>query len=300
MLGAPTASGKSAAALSLAERYPLELLSADAMQVYREMDVGTAKPSPDERARVPHHLIDLVSPAQTYSVAEWVVAAERTIDEVLERGRIPFVVGGTGFYLRALAQGLPTVPQADPEVQARLWLELEEHGLERLEQELRAFSPIDAERAQHNPRRVVRALEIIRRTNRAPSDFEPTPPRFRYSMAVLEPSMAELRPRIAKRCDMMFEQGLVAEVKRLLERYPVRLTATQAIGYKEVVEALKGDQGLEGARELVERATVRYAKRQLTWFRREHADLRLKTLAEPALPWLEEWLERAGRTITDG
>lgn len=292
MLGAPTASGKSAVALELARRFPLEIISADAMQVYRDMDIGTAKPSAAERASVPHHLIDLMSPAEPFSVAEWVDRAETAIADVLARGRLPIVVGGTGFYLRALARGLPTVPQADAAVQEVLWRELEERGLERLERELADSSPEDAERSQRNPRRVVRALEIVRRTGRPPSDFPPRPPKFEFSLAVLEPSIDELRPRIEARCEQMFAAGLASEVERLLERYPSRSTAMQAIGYKEVAAALAGQTNLEEARRAVSDATVRYARRQLTWFRREQAELRLPQLAAPARPHLARWLER--------
>jgi tRNA dimethylallyltransferase len=290
ILGAPTASGKSAAALALAERFPLEILSADAMQVYRGMDIGTAKPTPEERARVPHHLLDLVSPAEPFSVADWVRHAERAIEEVVGRGKLPLVVGGTGFYLRALARGLPTVPPADAEVQAVLWRELEERGLAELEAELAAVSEVDAARARRNPRRVVRALEVVRRTGHPPSDFPPRPTRFACTVAVLVPPLDDLRPRIAERCERMFEEGLVGEVEQLLERYPTRLTAMQAIGYKEVADALSAGAGPDSARNEVQAATVRYARRQLTWFRREQADLRLPVLADVAMPQLARWL----------
>ncbi|MEX2536376.1 MAG: tRNA (adenosine(37)-N6)-dimethylallyltransferase MiaA [Trueperaceae bacterium] len=291
MLGAPTASGKSAAALQLAERFPLELVNADAMQVYQGMDIGTAKATVEERARVPHHLIDLVTPEESFSVADWVVRAEGVITEVLRRGRLPLVVGGTGFYLRALSQGLPTVPPADPAVQVELWRELEEHGLDALEQELAASSPQDVLRSQRNPRRLVRALEILRRTGRSPRDFPTRQPVYRYSMAVLEPAMAVLRPRIEARCNSMFEAGLIDEVEQLLARYPQQLTAMQAIGYKEVVQALAGRVSMESAREEVLSATTRYARRQLTWFRRQQADIREALLASKALRPLGSWLE---------
>jgi tRNA dimethylallyltransferase len=296
LLGAPTASGKSAAALELAERFPLEIVTADAMQVYLGMDIGTGKPDAEERARVPHHLLDLVTPAEPFSVADWVEHAEQAIDEVLARGRVPLVVGGTGFYLRALARGLPTVPRADALVQEGLWRELAERGLTELEAELAEVSPADAERAQRNPRRVVRALEVVRRTGRSPSDFPPRPPRFTCSLAVLEPPLDALRPRIEARCEQMFAVGLVAEVERLLERYPTQLTAMQAIGYKEVVRALHGQISLDEARALVLEGTVRYARRQLTWFRRQEADLRLAQLAKDALVPLDGWLRTVCET----
>src|SRR5690625_4363427 len=168
LLGAPTASGKSSVAVELAlllsAELTLEIVTADAMQVYDGMDIGTAKPSPDERAGVPHHLIDLVTPAAEFSVAAWVGAAEQVIGEVLARGALPLVVGGTGFYLRSLAEGLPLVPPADRALQDELFLEVESKGLAALKKELAAVSEADDERAGLNPRRVVRAVEILRRT----------------------------------------------------------------------------------------------------------------------------------------
>ena len=168
MLGAPTATGKTQVALALAAELGLEIVSADAMQVYRGMDVGTAKPSPADRARVPHHLIDVVTPDQPFSVAAFVTRAETAIAEVLARGKLPWVVGGSGYYLRSLAAGLPTLPAADPELQAPLWARLEREGLESLVGELDAASSEDAARAQRNPRRVIRALEVLAAQRPAP------------------------------------------------------------------------------------------------------------------------------------
>ena len=239
------------------------------MMVYRGMDIGTAKPSAAERRRVPHHLIDLVTPDEPFSVADYVTHAEAAIAEVLERGKLPLLVGGTGFYIRALSGGLPTVPPADAEVQAELWERLEREGLDALVSELEGLSPDDARRAQRNPRRVVRALEILRRTGRAPSRFANTTPRFRYDKVVLLPETERLNERIAQRTAHMFQTGLLEEVRSLLERYPARPTATQAIGYKEVADHLEGHCTLQEAQQNVTLATTRYAKRQRTWFRKE-------------------------------
>ena len=291
-LGAPTASGKSAVALELAERLGLEIVSADAMQVYRHMDVGTAKPTPAERARVPHHGIDLVDPDASFSVADWVHHAEEAIGDVLERGRHPFVVGGTGFYLQALARGLPTVPEADPAVQEGIWQELDDDGLEPLLAELRAAAPEDAARAQKNPRRVVRAVEILRRTGEPPSSFPFTEPAYRVEQAVLLPAMDALRPRIEARTARMFAAGLVEEVRELLARFPNATTALQAIGYKEVAEHLRGEATLAEAEAAVTLATGQYAKRQRTWFRKRSASFRRPVLASEARDGLAAWLER--------
>lgn len=291
VLGGPTASGKSDVALDLAETLGLEIVAADAMQVYRGLDVGTAKPSAAQRQRVTHHLIDVVEPSEPFSVADWVRRAEAAIAEVRGRGRLPFVVGGTGFYIRALCEGLPTVPAADPEAQRPLWEQLERHGIDTLLAELRRASPDDAERTQRNPRRVVRALEILRRTGRPPSTFPRERPAHRYDKAVLVPPMAALRPRIERRTRAMFEGGLVQEVRALLAEHPGATTALQAIGYKEVVRYLRGEIDLERARADVIAATVAYAKRQRTWFAREPKSRRIPLLAEEAQGEIELWLK---------
>jgi len=291
LLGGPTAAGKSAVALALAERFDMDIISGDAMQVYRGMDIGTAKPTPAERARVRHHLIDVVTPAEAFSVADFVRRSERVIGEVLARVGLPLVVGGTGFYLRALSEGLPTVPAADAGVQTELWERFEREGLEPLVRELAAASPVDARRVQGNPRRVVRALEVLRRTGRPPSDFPPAQPAFRYDKVVLSPGIAVLKPRIEARAARMFQLGLVAEVRALLERYPQQLTAMQAIGYKEVAAYLAGRVSQEEAWQAVTLATLRYARRQLTWFRREPNAQRFPALAREVQEELGSWLQ---------
>ena len=295
VLAGPTASGKSDMALRLAQDLPVEIVSADAMMVYRGMDIGTAKPTLAERRGVAHHLIDVVDPDKPFSVADYVGRAEVAIADILERGKLPLVVGGTGFYIRALSEGLPTVPPADAEVQAELWERLECEGLDALEGELASLSPEDLRRAQRNPRRVVRALEILRRTGRAPSSFANTVPRFRYDKTVLLPDTTLLGKRIALRTARMFEAGLAEEVRDLLERYPARPTATQAIGYKEVARYLEGRCTLQEAEQAVTLATARYAKRQRTWFRKEPGAA-LYPVGEigefEVVEELQRWLER--------
>ncbi len=269
VLAGATASGKSALALSLAEDVPLEVVSADAMMVYREMDIGTAKPSPEARARVPHHLIDVITPDERFSVARYVALAEEAIAETLARGKLPLVVGGTGFYIRALTEGLPTTPEADAVVQGPLWRRFEAEGIGGLESDLAALSTEDAARAQRNPRRVIRSLEVWLQTGRSPTTFPMTRPRYRYSKRRLEVNPDFLEHAVAERTAQMFADGLVGEVERLVQRYPGASTALQAIGYKEVREALAGRVTLRAAQEAVRAATLRYAKRQRTWFQKE-------------------------------
>jgi len=276
----------------LAEDLDLEIVVADAMQVYRGMDIGTAKPTRDERERVPHHLLDIVTPATAFSVADYVHAAEAALAEVLARGRLPLVVGGTGFYIRALAEGLPTAPPADPEAQAPLWKDLEENGLEWMVAELERLSPGDAARAQRNPRRVIRALEVLRRTGRPPSAFPHTTPAFRYDKVALLPTLDVLRPRIRQRSRHMFENGLVEEVRALLEAYPEQPTALQAIGYKEVATHLTGRSTLDEAELAVNIATLQYARRQRTWFRKEPEARHVPEVAEQVEGELRVWLRR--------
>jgi tRNA dimethylallyltransferase len=292
VLAGPTASGKTALSLELARRFPLEVISADAMMVYRGMDIGTAKPSLEERRQVRHHLVDLLEPNTDFSVAQWVVMAEDAIADILERGRIPFVVGGTGFYIRALSQGLPTTPPSSAEAMARLEVELKKQGLDALIAELHDASPEDAIRTQRNPRRVLRALEILRGTGQAPSSFEPRAPRFAYTKVVLLPERAQLEARIEARTRTMLHNGLLEEARGLIPAFTRdgrRATSFQAIGYKQALDHLLGvvdDQGarheitLEETERRINLATRQYAKRQETWFKAEPGARVTRTLEE--------------------
>ena len=291
VLAGPTASGKTSAAVELAQDFPLEIVSADAMMVYRGMDIGTAKPKLAERKGVPHHLIDVVSPDEAFNVADYVRLAEVAMADVLARGSVPLVVGGTGFYIRALVQGLPTTPEVDGSVQAPLWERLEKEGLESLHQDLLARSPADAQRAQRNPRRVIRALEILQRTGKPPSEFPLTQPAYSYTQASLLPSLDVLEPRIEARTETMFEAGFVAEVEGLLAQYDSFATARQAIGYKEVMSYLEGKVALEETKAAITLATRQYAKRQRTWFRKVPDATRLEAVASEVMRDLEKWLK---------
>ena len=281
VLAGPTASGKTALSLALAARFPLEVISADAMMVYRRLDIGTAKPTRLERDAVPHHLIDIADPNTDFSVTEWVAAAEAAIADVLERGKIPLIVGGTGFYIRALSQGLPSAPPSDPVAMQRLEVELHNQGLDAMIAELEGVSPNDAERTQRNPRRVLRALEILRGTGRAPATFERRVPRYSFEKFVLLPDKALLEMRIAARTSAMLQNGLLEETRGLLETFSRdgrRATSFQAIGYKQALDHLLGVPdaagvvqaiSLEETERRINLATRQYAKRQATWFARE-------------------------------
>ncbi|WP_038046789.1 tRNA (adenosine(37)-N6)-dimethylallyltransferase MiaA [Thermus caliditerrae] len=292
VLAGPTGSGKTLLALRLAEELPVEVVSADATMVYRGMDVGTDKPTSKERARVPHHLVDVLEPSEAMSVARFLDLAEAAVADILARGKVPLVVGGTGYYIRALSQGLHELPPPEPEVQAQLWQELGVKGLEALLAELAQQSPEDALRVGRNPRRLVRALEVLRRTGVPPARFSRRLPRFRYRKLVLWPERDWLWPKLEERAKRQFAGGLVEEVRALLERYPNLPTALQAIGYKEVVGYLRGEYSLEEALKRDIRAVKAYAKRQYTWFRREPGDVTyLPRGGAEAYSGFRDWLD---------
>jgi tRNA dimethylallyltransferase len=267
----PTASGKSAVALELARRAPdVELVSVDAMQVYRGMDIGTAKPTPEERAAVRHHLLDLAEPAEPFSVADWRAAADRALADIAARGRRALLVGGTGLHLRALVDDLE-LPGRWPEVRAELE---EEPDTASLHARLAAADPVAASRMERtNRRRVVRALEVTLGSGRPFSSFGPgldAYPAVDVPQVGLRPPLEVLDRRIEARVAAMAEAGLVDEVRRLLDR-PGGLgpTAGQALGYREVAAALRAGTSVDEALDETVRRTRTFARRQLRWFRRD-------------------------------
>lgn len=270
-----TATGKSALGMSLAEELPGEIVNADALQVYRGFDIGTAKPGPAERARVPHHLIDILDPSERWSAGEFARRARQAIEEIRERGRTPIVVGGSGLYLRALFEGISPVPPGDPEVRRELCERLAEEGLEPLAAELERADPETAERlAAGDTQRVLRALEVLRVSGRTLSSWIAEQPFGTQRIAVLRLGLTLPRlllyDRIAERVVRMVEDGWVNEVARLLARgLDPGLPAFQAIGYRQIVRHLGGEWSLDEAIADTVKATRRFAKRQETWFRRE-------------------------------
>ena len=298
----PTASGKSAVALALAEKVGGEIISVDSMQVYRGLDLGTAKATAGERARVPHHLIDVVELTEPFDVAKFVVLASRAQADIQARGRVPIFCGGTGFYLKAYLEGLGDVPPSDAQLRA----ELRATPLDQLLRELEQHDPVAYERIdRQNPRRVIRALEVIRLTGQTFSTQRPEwqSPRSEARKAEsgkqkaeteimsglsnpqspISPFSAptiyelhrpspELHARINTRVDEMFARGLVEETRALLQHgLEQNETAMQAIGYRQVVEHLRGVRPLTETVELVKIKTRQFAKRQMTWFRRQLA-----------------------------
>ena len=266
----PTASGKTDLALALARRLPVELLVADSRQVVRHMDVGTAKPDARARASVPHHLLDLVDPDEPFSVALWLGAAKRTAEEVIARGRLPMLVGGTGLYVEALLAGHDYTAQGwSPEVRAVLAERLGSQGLEPLAAELEALDPGLASRTDlRNPRRVLRALERAVGGGAMPAG-DPWP--GRVALVGLSRPREELYRRIDVRARWLFtDGGLLDEVRELLAAgYGPELRPMSGHGYREAAAVLAGEEALGDAIETTARRTRQYAKRQLSWFRRE-------------------------------
>ncbi len=271
----PTAVGKSALALGLCERYGGELVSCDSMQVYRGMDIGTAKPSKAEQARVKHHLIDAVDADRPFSCADYVKAAAECIEEITERETLPILCGGTGLYLDALLRGgLSEEPEVDPALRAELLSYAVTHGNEALHKRLEALDPESAATVHpNNVKRVARAIEICmtvggtktaldRASRERPSPYDA------LVIGLCTSERALLYERIERRVDQMLRDGLLAETERLVAQgvFETNGTAAQAIGYKELLGYLRGEESLEEAVLRLKTATRRYAKRQMTWF----------------------------------
>ena len=295
VIAGPTAVGKTAAAIALALRHNGEIVSADSRQVYRGLDIGTAKPTPDELAAVPHHLLDIRDPDEPFSLADYVALARAAIAGIHARGRLPILAGGTPLYLNAVVEGW-RVPPAPPDLALRTKLEQEAaaHGLTALEARLAAVDPVAAGRARGNVRRVVRALEIYMVTGQPMSAQEgKEPPPYQIWQAVLTLDRAALHARIDARVERMIAAGLVEEVRALLERgYAPDLPALSGIGYAEIVAYLRGESTLPDAITRIKTNTHRYVRHQETWFRRNHAAERFGV----AVP---DWLNRLDARVNE-
>lgn len=292
-LAGPTAAGKSASTLALAERWPLEIVNVDSATIYHGMDIGTAKPSPAEQAQVPQHLLDIRDPAQSYSAAEFRADALRLIDEIRARGRIPLLAGGTMMYYKALRDGLDDLPQADPALRAELEARAARDGWPALHAELARLDPVTAARlAPNDSQRIQRALEICQlsgqpmsallgRQRAAAGDDD-----NRYLTISLEPSeRAALHARIEQRFDAMLASGLLEEVRGLHARADLHpgLPSVRCVGYRQMWAHLDGEISLEEAREQGIAATRQLAKRQITWLRAQPERVIVDCLAADAV-----------------
>jgi tRNA dimethylallyltransferase len=278
----PTATGKSDVGVELARRLGGEVVNADAMQLYRGMDIGTAKLTEAQRNGVPHHLLDVLDVTETASVAAYQRAARRIVEELLTAGRVPVIVGGSGLYVSALLDDLD-FPGTEPEIRVRLEAELANVGVATLHERLARLDPVAADAIlPGNGRRIVRALEVIELTGRPFSASMPRPGPARYGTVLigLDRDTDELDDRIASRVAAMFDAGLVDEVRALI---PLGLrdglTASRALGYQQVLAALATDGDLAAAEAETARATRRFVRRQRSWFRRDDRIVRLDAAA---------------------
>jgi tRNA dimethylallyltransferase len=306
-LAGPTAAGKTAIALALAEVLPLEIVSVDSALVYKGMDIGSAKPTRAERARVPHHLIDILDPSESYSVARFAADAKRLIGEISARGRLPLLVGGSMLYFKALIDGLDTMPAANPALRAQLDAEAGERGWPALHAQLACVDPATAARLPPNDaQRIQRALEVWRGTGRPISSFQRTlmRPTTPAPLISLEPrSRAWLHERIAQRFQAMLAGGLVDEVQRLRARGDLHLglPSMRCVGYRQVWEALDGGAGTPLPHtQILDRgvaATRQLAKRQLTWLRNLPAHARVACDEPDALAQVTAWATELRRAL---
>lgn len=267
----PTAAGKTDLGLDIAERLDGEIVSADSMQVYKGMDIGTAKLPGEKQRGIPHHMIDIVPPTRNFTAYEYAVLAREAIDGIRARGRLPVVVGGTGLYVKAIVDHLDFSRTArDDALRASLAAEAAQQGAENLHERLRGLDPEAAARIHpRDARRIIRALEIVVRTGRPVAcAFSREEPPYECVQVGLSPERSVLYRRIDARVDHMMNQGLLDEVRRLMDMGCTQThTAMQAIGYKELFQVLQGELTLESAAAAIKQASRRYAKRQLSWFR---------------------------------
>ena len=271
----PTASGKTALALQLAQHYPLEIISVDSALVYRDMDIGTAKPSADELAQVPHHLINIIDPTDSYSAAGFCDDAQRLISDIRARGNMPLLVGGTMLYIKALEQGLSDLPQADPAIRAQLDADAAEQGWPTLHQRLTAIDPTTAARlAPTDAQRIQRALEVYLISGQPMSALlaqSTTAPTLKlHKLALIPHDRAWLHQRIAQRFEQMLAAGFLDEVRQLRRQYPtlnLALPSMRCVGYRQAWQYLDGELNDTQLLEQGIAATRQLAKRQLTWLR---------------------------------
>ena len=292
----PTASGKTGVSIELARRFGGEVVSCDSMQVYRRMNIGTAKPTEEEKCGIPHHLIDAVEPDAPFSCAEYVTMATHAVKDIWSRGKLPILCGGTGLYLDRFLCGEMEETHADESLRTSLFAFAQKEGIEALHQRLRAVDPESAETIHpNNVKRVVRALEIYEQTGIPKSEFDrrsqvTESPYDATVIGLHYPRREVLYDRINHRVDIMLADGLLEETKQLKGGgvFDVNLTAAQAIGYKELLGYLDGHETLTEATENLKTATRRYAKRQLTWFS-----------AKPYVEWVEMEKDGALRSLDD-
>lgn len=290
-IGGPTATGKTALSVALAKEFGGEVINADSMQIYRGLDVGTAKPAAGERQGIPHHLMDFLPPEAPYSVADFTAAAAPLIEQLNSAGKLPIVTGGTGLYITSLMKGTAFAPEkTDPAIRARLQAEADEQGSAALYARLQQIDPAYAEKLHpNNLPRVIRALELFEATGRRMSEQQRAalaaePPYRSLCICLTCRDRAELYRRIDRRVDSMLQNGVLEEAKLVYDNRETYRTAAQAIGYKEFFPYFAGEVSLNDCTNRLKQATRNYAKRQLTWFRHQADGVWLYVDEEPPAP----------------
>ena len=273
VIGGPTASGKTALSIELAKKINGEIVSADSMQIYKEMNIGTAKPDEEEMQGIKHYMLDFVNPNEAYSVAEYKKDAKKAIKEIIEKGKTPIVVGGTGLYIDSLIYEIEYVDiKTDFEYRKKLEQRVEKEGLEKLYEKAKKIDPKAMEKiSQNDQKRILRILEIYHQTGKTKTELDENSrkdPEYDYKMFAIDMDREVLYDRINRRVDIMISKGLIEEVENIYSKYKEFPTAMQALGYKEVVEYLENKITKEEMIEKIKQESRRYAKRQLTWFRK--------------------------------
>ena len=282
----PTASGKTSLSIELAKRINGEIISCDSMQIYKDMDIGTAKPTEQEKQGIKHYLLDFLSPEVRYSVADYKKDAEKAIEEILKKRKVPIIVGGTGLYINSLIYNIEYKDsKIDIDYRNKLEKMVVEKGLENLYEMAQKIDPEAMKNISHNDKkRIMRVLEIYNETGKTKTELEmesrKNEPKYNYIVFALDMDRDKLYERINKRVDIMLKNGLIHEVEKLINTYKIMPTAMQGLGYKEVVEYLKGNCTEEEMVEKIKMETRRYAKRQLTWFRKNKETIWLNGLEE--------------------
>ena len=286
VLCGPTASGKTSLSIELAKRINGEIISCDSMQIYKDMDIGTAKPTEQEKQGIKHYLLDFLSPEVRYSVADYKKDAEKAIEEILKKRKVPIIVGGTGLYINSLIYNIEYKDsKIDIDYRNKLEKMVVEKGLENLYEMAQKIDPEAMKNISHNDKkRIMRVLEIYNETGKTKTELEiesrKNEPKYNYIVFTLDMDRDKLYERINKRVDIMLKNGLIHEVEKLINTYKIMPTAMQGLGYKEVVEYLKGNCTEEEMVEKIKMETRRYAKRQLTWFRKNKETIWLNGLEE--------------------
>ena len=286
VLCGPTASGKTSLSIELAKRINGEIISCDSMQIYKDMDIGTAKPTEQEKQGIKHYLLDFLSQEVRYSVADYKKDAEKAIEEILKKRKVPIIVGGTGLYINSLIYNIEYKDsKIDIDYRNKLEKMVVEKGLENLYEMAQKIDPEAMKNISHNDKkRIMRVLEIYNETGKTKTELEmesrKNEPKYNYIVFALDMDRDKLYERINKRVDIMLKNGLIHEVEKLINTYKIMPTAMQGLGYKEVVEYLKGNCTEEEMVEKIKMETRRYAKRQLTWFRKNKETIWLNGLEE--------------------